>query len=453
MVALCGCSGPDYGPRLLDDLRAEGLIHDRGAEVTPSLELEIPADPIDLQGSGELSLEMLFAIAEERHPRLAAARASIGAAGGRAWQATLPPNPSVEIESENVRPSNGGLGVSDTTVSLSQPIVTGQRRQAAAAAGQADIARQRLAVEEIRREIHARIRRVAAEITFDRAAIAHYERLIEVASETLRIAEARLEAGAAPETEAIRARVEVNSITLALQRLRGSLAVAAEELKTSLGGVALDIDRLPVSTLQRDPARSLRPLDEIDAAVRGAHPAILAARWAIESARRQVDVEKSLSRPDWTARFGVGVSHADDEGFVEGGLSAPLTIFDRNQGRILAARFEVIRWSREAEAIENDIAGSLAQAYRRWESARAGLIAFEAQILSGAQQAYDQTVIGYEAGRLPLLDVLDAQRTLIEATLSQLELGRAVSLALSEVDQITGGPIESSTQPQTGEVP
>lgn len=446
-LSLCGCAGPDYGPRFLDVLRAEEMIRDEGGEWMPT-----PAAPgaehlaeVPIAGDGRLSLESLFALADERHPRLAAARAAIGEAGARAWQSTLAPNPSIEVESENMRTTGGGFGQSETTVRLVQPITVGHRREAAASVGEAQMDQQRLALQAARREVHARIRRIVTAIAGTREAIAEHERLIELATQAQGIAAARFDARAAPEAEAIRARVEVANLLFALSRLRGEQAAQAEELFSALGGVRIYLDRLDADlTLGLD--GRMPALEQLEKAVRESHPAVLAAQAHARAARRQIDLDRALARPDLSATVGAGVAHADDEGFFEVGLSVPLTIFDRNQGGVLAARFEAIRLAHEAEALVQETNGLLAQAYRRWESAIARLRVFESQILGDARQLHQQTVLAYEAGRRTLLDLLDAQRTLIDASLVLVDLRREAGAALSEVYEIVGESLELSTE-------
>jgi cobalt-zinc-cadmium efflux system outer membrane protein len=417
-------------------------LNDRLAERTEALERKEPVfgdDQHEWPAEGPLSLDRILDAADHLNPRIAAARARVGAAGGRAWQASFYPNPWLGVESENVRPSNGGLGVSETTISISQPIIIAGRREAAVAVGASDVSAERWGLERVRREIHGHIRRVVTDIEYQREALRRYEQLRTLAERTVHVAEERFGARAAPESEAIRARVEYNSLALAIDRLQGEMAVSSERLETLLGGHAVALDRLGGDT-EAGGLEELPPIDRLKEAVRSGHPAVLAAEARAESAERQVELERARRYPDITARLGAGVNHADDEGFVEAGLGIPLPILDQNKGNILAARFDVIHARQQAAAIANDLVGELSEAYRQWESATARLAVFEEQILSGARRAYDQASDGYQAGKLQFLDLLDAQRTLSEAQLSQLELRRAVRTALAEILAILGGP-------------
>ncbi len=435
---LTGCGHNTDGMRILEDLRADGLLRDDGDEPAPQLQRTGMHRSWSFPVEGELSLSRLLEAADRLNPRIAAARARIGTAGARAWQASLYPNPSLELESENVRPSGGGFGVSETTVGMKQPIIISGRRKAAVAVGEARMSAERWELERVRRQVHGRIRREVTEIAYYRQAISLHEELRVRAQRTLNVAQTRFEARAAPESEAIRARVERTSLGLAIERLRGDMAAASERLDSVLGGHHVDLNRVGGAALESAPVEQLPALDQLLATVRTTHPAVLADEANVEAAGRQVDLERALRHSDITVRLGVGVSHADDEGFVEAGVGIPLPISDQNQGNILAARFGVIRARQEAAATSNELTGTLAETYRRWESAAARLAVFEEQIRAGAQRSYDQTGAGYESGKLPFLDLLDAQRTLIEVNVAHIELRRLVGLTLAEIYEILG---------------
>lgn len=434
---IAGCGGRSDGLRILGELREDGLLTDDvGGEVRPA-PLAHDHDHLTWTSQQQLTTDSILSVADQLNPRIAAARAQVGVAGGRAWQASFYPNPSLDVESENVRPSGGGFGISQTTVGITQPIIISDRRDAAIAAGAARISAERLELEAVRREVHGAIRRELTEVEYLRDALSRHEQLRELAKRTLDVAQSRFGARAAPESEAIRARVEFNGLGLTIERLRGDMAATGERLKALLGGEPVPLERIVFD--HENDRDELPPLEHLITLVQNSHPSILAAEAKIETALHQVDLERARQYPDVTARVGVGIDHADDEGFVEAGIGIPLPLFDRNEGSVLAARFEVIQQRQLAAAVADELVGRLSETYRRWESAMRRLVVFEEQILTDAQRAYDQATVGYEAGKLPFLDLLDAQRTLIEAQLSQLELRRAVRHSRSEMAQILGG--------------
>ena len=442
-LLIAGCSSNRDGLRILEELRRDGLIIDDGGEVAPA---HMTNDDGVVLPNGKITLVALLAAADRLNPRIAAARAQVGEMGGRAWQAGFYPNPSLEVESENIEFSGGGFGESETTVRVSQPIIISGRRDAAMAAGDAKLSAARWELERVRREVHGRIRREIAEIAYFRQAISLHEELRVLAGRTLDVARTRFEARASPESEAIRAAVEVNNLELNIDRLRGDMNAGGERLAALLGGWRIDMDRIAGTAIESKSIGVLPELEQLAASVRTAHPAVLAAEAGVEAAVHQVDIERAQRHADIAARFGVGVNHADDEGFIEAGVGIPLSILDQNRGGILAARFGVIRAQQEAEATRAELAGALGAAYRRWESATLRLGVFEMQILVGAQRAFEQASAGYEAGKLPFLDVLDAQRTLIEARLALIELRRSVSITRAEMYEILGEQINPENQ-------
>lgn len=439
ITLLCGCARNTEGMRILEDLRADGLLHHDSDEPWPQLQHTEMQRSWLFPAEGELSLSHLLEAADHLNPRIAAARAGIGTAGGRAWQASFYPNPTFELESENVKTSGGGFGDSQSTISINQPIIIGGRLKAAVAVAEAEMNVKQWELQQVRLQVYGRISRKVTEIIYYQQAISLHEELRLLAQRTLEISQTRFEARAAPEAEAIRSRVEVNSLGLVIERLGGDMAAAGERLDSLLGGQHIDLKRVSGDMLVAAlAAEQLPALDQLVESIRTTHPTVLVSKANIDAAKRQVELQRALSHSDITARFGVGVNHIDDEGFIEAGIGIPLPIFDQNQGNILAARFEVIRAEQEAKAISNELTGTLGEAYRKWESASARLAVFQEQILAGAQRYYDQTITGYEAGKLPFLALLDAQRTLIESNVAKIDLSRSVSLILTEIYEILG---------------
>ena len=97
------------------------------------------------------------------------------------------------------------------------------------------------------------------------------------------------------------------------------------------------------------------------------------------------------------------------------GLSMPLPLFDRNQGNVLAAARRADQARDLRNAVQLRLHSDTRSAVSQWASAMQEVQAYDRTILPSAQQAVDTATRGFEMGKFAFLDVLDAQRTLIEA--------------------------------------
>lgn len=348
--------------------------------------------------------------AQPTAPRLAEARAEIARAEGLARQARALPNPTVGIEVENFSGSGPfrGMDMAETTASIEQTIELGGKRSARVAVGRADLQAAR-----------ARAARIQGEFAFDLAAAyaeaeASDRRLqlandqAALAQEDLRIATALVEAGREADLRRVQAQAALQSVRAGVEEARAARATAFSNL-TALVGAPAPITSIPVSLLTRAgeafPAVSFDPLGS---------PGYLAAEAEREAAARRVRAERVRAVPDVTASVGVRRFNGDDASAVVAGISVPFPIFDRNRGNISAAQAELSAAEARLNAARFD-----AEAAARSGSAR--LSAAESRLQAAqegertADEAYRLTRVGYEGGKLDLVELLNAQRALAEA--------------------------------------
>jgi cobalt-zinc-cadmium efflux system outer membrane protein len=411
------------------DAALGGAAHEPAGEVRSILEKD------------EITLDDLFRIAERTSPILAAARSGLEAGEGRVRQAGLYPNPVLELEVEDAALED--LGMREDKVSLKQRVIVSGRRGAAIAAARAERVAAGHALERGRREVYARVQSLWVELAHSRSAGEALDELLGTARRTLEIARERFAARAVPESHVTKALLETYDLEQSRRLVDRDRTAAAARLAALLGGTRVPFDRLAGGL---DARKTLRNLDDLRRTVIETHPALSAARARIEAARAAHREARARRLPDIDLFVTYGRNAALGDEFVEGGVGLPLPLFDRNQGRVAETRSLSERAEREARAVEEELTADLLDAYQSCETARAQLGVYEEEILPAAERGLAQAQEGYRAGRLPFLDLVDAQRTLASVRLKALALARDLGVAEARLRELTGFPPFTDTE-------
>ncbi len=386
---------------------------------------------------GEISLGDLFRIADLANPTLAAARNGVRAKAGMTRQAGLYTNPELEFEIGDLSPSDPDDR--KEKVSLSQTLILSGRRAAAVALARSEEESAIQTLRSMRRDVYRRIHALWAEQLYFRKAHAAVAELLQMADRTLFIAQTRFDARAVPESHVTKALIEVYELEVFQQELTREQAGGSAVMESLLGGATVLLERLVGSLETESDSTSalLRPaaLEE--------HPAVQAARREIDAAKASLREAKAGRIPDLDVFVSYGRDRAVDDGFVEAGVALPLPIFNRNQGRITEAQSLVAQAEDRARIARNDLEVALRVARQRYLTIRDQLQAATSRILPAADRGLAQAQEGYRAGRLPFLELIDAQRTLAGVRLRTLELSKDLVVAGAELMSLIGaGPYE-----------
>ena len=343
-------------------------------------------------------------------PRLAEAQAAIGEAQGNAAQARARPNPSVAVEVENWGGSKQyqGFTTTETTARFEQPIELGGKRSARIAAGNAGViaaqARAGLDGGDFAFDLAATY--AAAEAAELRLQLAQDS--VALALEDARIARALVKAGKEADLRAVQAESAVEAARAGVDAARAERADAFARL-TALAGATEPYTSIPVSLLVH--ADRIETPAAPDAMKSPAYRAALAER---DAAATRVTVERTRAAPDLTAGIGVRRFAAEDVTALVGGVSLPLPMFDRNRGNIAAAHAALSGAEARLAAARFDAQADVSSAISRADAALSRIASAQASE-SSAAEAYRLVRIGYSAGKLGQLDVLNARRMLLEA--------------------------------------
>ncbi|WDY56132.1 TolC family protein [Pseudomonas sp. PSKL.D1] len=376
-----------------------------------------------------LSLPEALSAALANNPELAAAGREIGIAEGDRRQAGLIPNPELSWEVEDTR-----RDTSTTTVTLSQPLELGGKRGAridlaerGQAIAQLELERQRNGLRaEVVQAFHAALRAQTA-LELARQSQALTER-------GLQVVQGRVTAGQSSPVEATRAQVQLAQAQAEVRRANTQRTVAYQALARLTGSPLASFDQLQATDLSPGTAPSAEALlAKVEQTVEWR---LAAAR--IEQGDAALGSEKSQRIPNLTVSVGSQYSREDRERVNVVGLSMPLPLFDRNQGNVLAAARRADQARDLRNAVELRLRSETRSAVSQWHTAMQEVDAYDRTILPAAQQAVDTATRGFEMGKFAFLDVLDAQRTLIEARGLYLEALASATDARAQVERMYG---------------
>ena len=342
-------------------------------------------------------------------PRLAESRANIAQSEGLARQAAARPNPILSLGVENFGGSGSFKGgdAAETTALVEQALELGGKRPARIAAGRAELeaARAKAVMADAAFAFdlaQAYAEAEAADLRLKLAAEA-----IVLAEEDFRVTRALVEAGKEADLRSLQARSVIETARAQLGEARAEREGAFAKL-TALAGCDFPLTSIAVSLLAH--ADRMEPLPLVDPINT---PAYLAARADREAAAHRVRVEQARGAPDVSVSVGLRRLAGDDATALVVGVSAPFPIFDRNRGNISASQAALTAANAHLHAARLDAQAEIVSALSKADAAQTR-VAASRQAEATATEAYRLTRLGYEAGKLPLVEVLNARRAVID---------------------------------------
>jgi outer membrane protein, heavy metal efflux system len=401
--------------------------------------------PQPQEPAGVLVLRQALALALLRNPELASTAWEVRAGEARTLQAGLLPNPEVGVEVENFAGSGEfkGFDAAETTIALGQLIELGGKRlkRVRVAALERDLGA--WDYEAMRLDVFTATTKAFVEVLSAQAQLALNEELVRLAEQVLSSVAARVQAGQVSPVEETRARVALSTSRIALERAGRALVAARESLVATWGSTAPAFERVGGAL------EPIRPLPAAEHLVRRIDQNPDIARWVAEMAQRQATValEEARRIPNVTGAGGLRYHSRTSDTALIMQLTLPIPVFDRHQGALLAARYQLARAGEERRSAEVRVLTELAATYTELSSAYAEATTLQNDVLPGAQSAFEAFSEGYRQGKFGFLDVLDAQRTLFEARGQYLEALTAYHRAVADMERLIGEPLEAVIAP------
>ncbi len=377
-----------------------------------------------------LGLADVVRVASQRRAEIQAARARVRAGEARPAIVSGLEDPMLSPSLDHLPFMLGGA---DVSITIEQRIPLSGIRRHRRASALADL--DRLRAETSRTSLDVGIQAANAFLMLQerRRTTGLVSEQLGFARDVVTAANARYASGTAPQSDVLRAEVEVARAEALARALVGEVRAAEAMLNTTLGQ---DAD-LPVPPL----APLVLPAPPPDwSAIKtsfASRPELAAGRAEIARADADVQVMRDMFRPMATIRTGPSYTMAEGRGWMAMvGISLPIW---RSKLRAGVAEAEAMRAMSEADlqAMSRMIEGEAAVAVNQLQAARDRQLALRDDVLPRARMVIEPAVAGYASGQLPLVSVIEAVQALwlvqsdliaadTELGLAWARLGRAI---------------------------
>ncbi len=376
-----------------------------------------------------LTLEQALNMAEDLQPQIAEAKAMVEAAEGRARQAGAFPNPELIAGAQQLPLSGNQPNEKEYLAGLGQTVPLSGRLGKAREAELLEREVRTRGLDVKRREIRQRVHNAFATALYQEKAYQTQKDILQNAEKGLAATRARVEAGDALKEELARVEIELARAKVELQRTVSLRAQALVGLVAAIGDATLNVKSL-AGTME---ATFDIPALESLVADLPAQPESALADADIRARMARVDLEKAERIPDVKVEVLYHRLEATSANTVDMGLSIPLPLFDRNQGKLREARAEQAAAEARARMTQNELTTRLRESYLQLTAALANSQTLKTEILGKADTILKAAEARYAAGDIGLAEVLPVRRDWAAVQLAYLESLRDVMQAWAEV--------------------
>ena len=387
-----------------------------------------------------LTLPMVLEAAARAHPLALAAEGRLRAArGGRTTAGTIA-NPVLTYQVENApfpgRTPPAGLQ-RETSTFATLPLEPLWQRGARVGRANSDVQAAEADLILTRRTVALEAARAFHRTALAQASVAASGDVAVGLDSLVQYTAIRVREGATAEGDLLRLQVELDRVATenALQQAELAQARAAlrpflmDDSSAARGSTALDDLRVAADAststevatmsgfagIQSRDALAMRALDS--------RPDVLAARARARGAAADVSLQRALTVRQLGATF--GSKSIEGAPTLIAGLSVPLPLFDQNRGEVERAKGERTAVEQELRWAERRASSQVLGAYDAATILTARVNALQRDFLSRAEESRRVALAAYREGAVPLLQVLDATRTLADARLTYLRARHA----------------------------
>ena len=378
-------------------------------------------------------LQKAIDITLRKNPELVAIALELDAAEARIKQAGLWSNPTFEAESENFSGDYHSFSGAENTFSISQPFLLGGKIK-----NQKRIAEKEKEILQLHYEVKKRdLILEVEEAVYD---ILLAQKNLEFTMEARKIAKNLYDFNTKkekkkdfPSHQFLSAEIEFSQTELEVMNARKSLEIAKRNLAILWGGTEVLLGECK-GDLDRE--FDVPEYDKLKGYLLENNPEIKAIALQEEKGNFLLKSAKAERIPDVEIGFGVRRFEEDDTHAYVAGLSFPLPLFNRNQGGIREALVNRKKVEIDGNAVRNRLLFALNEAYRTFKTAMHQVDVFKDGILPKTEKYFKLTRKGYNEGSFEYLEVLEAERTLVETKKGYVESLKTLQSSVANLERL-----------------
>ncbi len=393
---------------------------------------EQPDAPLN---NGQCDLQRALDIALKNNPELTALESELRAAEARISQAGLWPNPTFSAESENFSGDKSGFSHTENTFSISQPFLLGGKLalQKNIAEKEKEIIRYNLEAKKI--DIIAEVEHAVYDVllfqeivVFAKENQANAKKLYDFTAE-----KSGKQDGTFHQHELLSAKLELAQAELEIYNAENDVEIAKKNLANLWGEPERPLDRI---ACELDRTFHVPEYESLREFVINNNYEIKAMGEQKKREAISLRLAKAERIPDLDLGFGVRQFADDDTYTFVTGLSFPLPLFNRNQGKIREAMDNIKKIEAEQNILTNHLLLQLGTCYKNYCNTLRQVTIDKNSGLPMAQEYFDLTMREYQKGIVDYLDVLNAERKLTETKKRYTEALHDLQVAVASLEKL-----------------
>ena len=389
--------------------------------------------------TGSLRLDEVLAEVKTKNPELLAAKSLSAMARSRVKQSYALSDPSLEFERMNTKYGNNFISdAGDRTIGIRQEIENPYRLLLKKRAARSESAVYLALYDGKMNEVLARAKTVFYQYYIYGRYEAIYLETIDLLKEFSRIAEDKYAAGLGGQGDAIKAQVELSRTLNMLITLQQEKEAARAQLNVLMDRGAEDY--LPDAAEYR-PSLTMSEFSQFEAAALKNNPAIKTALAKLDEAGSKLTLSKAEYLPDFELLYRRRRStdeRMDRTYDVMLGVTLPLGWTGNKGAGVKEARFGRDMAEAEYKLEKNGVSLEIKDALIKAKTSLRLLDLYRTSVIPQAQQALKISRTSYQSSKGGFLDLLDAERTLLDLKTDYYRYTVEYQTWLTELERLTG---------------